>query len=224
MKTLLSSFALLMLALSQAQTVPQVQSGLEIVGLEVKEKVIQRRGFRSRMVQNTPPKLNPDLGRGTDRNEPEIQKIQRDTAQRAVELRALDSNLSSRGDESYPALVYEFQAQMTNTSAKSISSFVWAYRPGLDSLASTDKEFLCDERFRAGETKTIKSISAIPRVWVVSASDAGTEITSPKPSLKALVINHVWFSDGTSWKRADWNPVTSLERVRKSGKGKCVAL
>jgi hypothetical protein len=223
MKTFLS-FALLALALPPTQTVPQVRSGLEIVGFEVKEKVIQRRGFSSRMVQNTPPKLNPTLGRGADINEPEIQKIQRDTAQRMRELRALDNKLSPGGGGSYAAVVYEFHAQMTNTNSKSISSFVWAYRPTLDSLASSDKEFLCDQRFRPGETKTIKSISSIPRVLVVSASDAGTEPKSQKPSMKAVVVNQVWFSDGTNWKRADWNPVTSIERTRKSGKGKCVAL
>lgn len=226
MKTFLA-FALLSLTLPQTPNSLQDRSALKIVTLEVKEKLITHQNW-SPGIPSKPPELKPNLGRGADVNEREFQKIQRDTAQRMAELRQLGnppSRVNGRYATPYVEPGYEFRAEMKNAGSKSITGFLWAYRPSLNSPDLPDKEFLCNINIKPGAAKVVKVLSPIPRTRVVGVANAGIPPGPQKPSLQDMVVNQVRFSDGTTWQRTDWNSIIlSRQGARKVSKGKCMAL
>lgn len=216
-------YTLLSLTFLQTPANLQEHSGLEVVSLEVKE-IFHSHDFRPSMVSSQPPVIKPDLNRGPDRNEPEIQKIERDRNDRARDLASLKN--VKREDPYRPKIipVYLSQAQMKNGTAKSIKRFVWAYRasPGLQ--YAEDQEIVCDVKIRPGDTKLIKVEARYPRQNIVNVSASSANSIPEKPSLKDLVINQVMFADGSTWQRPNWKPPIISKRVKQMGKGKCLAL
>jgi hypothetical protein len=221
------AFALLSLTLPQTPNSLPDRSALKIVDLDVKEKLITHRNWPPG-IPSKPPELKPTLGRGTDRNEPEIQKIQRDTSQRMAELRQLGnppSLVNGRYATPYVEPGYEFRAEMKNVGSKSITGFLWVYRPSPNSPDLPDKEFLCNLSIKPGAAKVVKVLSPIPRTRVVDVANAGIPPGPQQPSLQDMVVNQVRFSDGSIWQRADWNSIIlSRQGARKVSKGKCIAL
>jgi hypothetical protein len=215
--------ALLPLTLPQTSAQRKDRSGLEVLSLEVKEKLITTQDGPS-MVSSQPPVLNPDpaANRGTDRNEPTIVANTRDINQRIKDLRSLENKRGELPSRSKIVGVYESQARMKDNASKSILRFVGAYHL---SDSTPDQEFFCKVRIEPGQTKTVRVMSRIPLGKVVNASAAGITPTPYKPTLEQLIINQVQYADGTTWQRANWNPVVlSRLRAKKVDKGKCLAL
>jgi hypothetical protein len=225
MKPLLS-LALLWLLLPPAQTTSTENSVIEIVSLTVKEKVI-RPVWHPSMINSTPPELKPELGRGADRNEPEIQKIHRDTSQRMSELRGVETKARQGNDSKYvysrPETEYEFRVSIKNSGSRQINGFLWAYRYATDQNPNGEQELLCNVKIEPGVMQRVKVKFSVPWPRVVNATGP-----KQKPTLNDLAINQVTFADGTVWRRANLNPETYSEYPQELSSlpaaGKCIAL
>ena len=222
---MLFAFLLLTLSLPQTQTDIQNRSGLEVLSLDVKEKVTYRDSGAS-MVSNRPPVLNPDpsANRGTDRNEPDIVAITRDTSQRMSDLQSVGNRKGDLPSRSKTVMTYESEAQMKNDTSKSITTFVWAYRASPTLQYTQDQEFLCNVKIGPGDTKLVRVISRYPRQRVVDISASSTNPIPEKPALTDIIVNQVKFADGRTWQRPNWNPVVLSRRGRKPASGQCIAL
>lgn len=201
----------------------QDTSGLKILGLEVKEKHV-RDEWGPAIVSQKPPVITPTLNRGTDRNEPTIAAINRDTSERMRDLHSVSNQRKELPSGGAMVLVYDSRALMKNDSSKAIVSFAWAYQASPSLQYTEDEEFLCDVKIGPGETKRVKVISRYPRQKVVDVSVSGTYSVPEKPTLTDIIINQVQFADGTTWQRPDWNATVLLGRALNLSNGKCRAL
>lgn len=224
MKTLLI-LALLSLIPTQTSGNPQNPSSLEVLSLNVKTQVFSAQSdINSQDLPDSVTRPNPNAGRPTNRIEGENERIERQTNLRIQNMHALES--MKRGPTPpQPSIlkVYESEAEMRNDSAKTITGFVWGYQASPALQYTEDQEFLCAVKVAAGETKRVKVISFYPNQKIVNVSGSGAVSNPVKPTLKDVMINQVQFSDGTDWKRPNWNPlVLSRLGATNVGKGKCV--
>src|SRR6476620_5035635 len=163
MKTLLM-LALLSLPLTQTPA-PQGTLGLEVVSLNVKEKVVNPQVdllAESDLPDNV-TRPNPNAGRPTNRAESESERLERQTNLRIQNMHALEAAQKEGGGERLSKVkLYEAEADIKNGSAKAITRFVWAYRASPALQLTNDQEFLCDTKLAPGETKRVKVISEFP--------------------------------------------------------------
>jgi hypothetical protein len=223
MKTLLI-LALLSLPLTQTPT-PQGPLGLEVVSLNVKEKIVNPQVdllAESELPDNV-TRPNPNIGKPTNRTESESDRLERQTNLRVQNMHAIEAaKKDGAGGRISRVKLYEAQADIKNGSAKAITRFVWAYRASPALQLNNDQEFLCDTKLAPGETKRVKVISEYPNQKVVQVSAAGTPAIPVKPTVKDVIINEIEFADGTRWERPNWNPlILATIGARNVSKGKC---
>jgi hypothetical protein len=226
MKILLT-IALVSLTLSQTPGYPQDRSGLEVLSLQVKEKLKRFDEYHSSMVSQKPPVIKPDpaANRGNDPNQREFQRIEKDTTDRQTDLRSIEN--VKREDPYRPLTVpyYDSVASIRNNNSKSVTRFVWAYRASPALQYTQDEAFLCQVGIKPGETKSIRVWAQKPRQKIVDVSATNANPVPEKPSLQDVIINQVQFADGTTWQRPNWNPaVLTRPGARALGRGKCIAL
>ena len=215
---------LLLLVLAQMPRNAQEQPGLEVLSLRVKTQVLSPPSDR---LSEEPPdsvtRPNPNVNR-PNRNETETERIERQTNQRVQNMHVLE-NMKHEGNSPRPSTlwVYESEAEIRNNSPSAITGFVWAYRASPALQYTEDQEFLCIVKVTAGENKRVKVMSVYPNQKVVNVPASG-EVSNPvKPTLKDVLINEVRFSDGTTWRRPNWDPaVLTRLGATKLGSGKCV--
>jgi hypothetical protein len=227
MMKILLTITLASFAVAQALGIPQDHSGMEVLSLEVKEKLKRFDEDRPSMVSQKPPVIKPDpaANRGYDPNQREFQRIEKDTADRQTDLRSIDN--VKREDPYRPLTVpyYDSAASIRNNNSKSVTRFVWAYKASPALQYTQDEEFLCQVRLKPGEMKSIRVWARKPRQKVVAVSATNANPAAQKPSLQDVIINQVQFADGTIWQRPNWNPlVLTRQGARKLGRGKCIAL
>ena len=224
MKTLLV-LGLFSLTLTQTPGNPQNASGLEVLSLNVKERVVNPDVDGGSEPPSSVTNPNPNVGRPTNRVESETERLERQTNLRVQNMHALE-NLKREGT-TRPSIVrlYESEAEMKNGLTKAITGFVWAYQASPALQYTQDQEFLCDTKLAAGETKRIKVTSLYPNQRVVKVSASGAAAVPVKPAVKDVIINEIRFADGTLWRRSNWNPIIlSTQGATSVPKGKCVGL
>ncbi|HMJ25283.1 MAG TPA: hypothetical protein VK475_05620 [Pyrinomonadaceae bacterium] len=216
--------ALLSLPLTQTPA-PQAQLGLEVVSLNVKEKVVNPQVdlLAESQLPDSVTRPNPNSGRPTNRTESETDRLERQTNLRVQNMHAIEAAKKEAGAERPSSVkLYESEAEIKNGSAKPIARFVWAYRASPELQLTNDQEFLCDTKLAAGETKRVKVISVYPNQKVVKVSAAGAPALPAKPTVKDVIINEIEFADGTKWERPNWNPlILATIGARNVSKGKC---
>jgi hypothetical protein len=226
----LFALALFSLALLQTEVFAQTPSGLEVVQFDYKVKNVEVDRLSTRLVSERPPTIKPDpsANRGRDVNEKEFVTIRNETTQHMNDLRSLSDMRSETPYAPVKRPAWDAKAEIRNNYSKSVTRFVWTYhrpQPSPDLQDALDQEYLCRVSIEPGETKRARVLARIPHSLVVSASSSGVPPAQLKPSLKDMVINRVEFSDGTTWQRANWNPIVlSRQGAQKLGKGKCIAL
>lgn len=223
MKTFLI-VALLSLPLTQTPT-PPTPLGLEVVSLNVKEKVVNPQVdllAESDLPDNV-TRPNPNIGKPTNRAESESDRLERQTNLRVQNMHAIEAaKKEGGGDRPSKVKLYEGEADIKNGSAKAITRFVWAYRASPELQLNNDQEFLCDTRLEPGQIKRVKVISEYPNQKVVKLSPAGAPALPVKPTVKDVIINEIEFADGTKWERPNWNPlILATIGARNVSKGKC---
>ena len=223
MKALLI-IGLSLLALAQMPSNPRDQPGLEVLSLKVKTQVLSPPSNR---VSEEPPdsvtRPNPNVNR-PNRTETETERIERQTNQRIQNMHVLE-NMKHEGNSPRPSTlwVYESEAEIRNSSPSTITGFVWAYRASPALQYTEDQEFLCVVKVMAGENKKVKVISVYPNQKVVKVPGSGIVSNPEKPALKDVLINQIQFSDGTTWRRPNWDPaVLTRLGTTKLGSGKCI--
>jgi hypothetical protein len=120
------------------------------------------------------------------------------------ELAKVESD-AKKGAPSILDKIFLFELQIKNLDEKPVKSFIWEYRLSRESSPpdSSGRRFLCVEKIKAGDSKTLKIISYLPPVNVIDAS-AASEKAGKNPAA-AVIINRVEYADGTVWKRPDWD-------------------
>lgn len=224
MKTLL---ILVLVSLPLTQT-PQTPLGLEVLSLNVKEKVVNPQVdlMAESDLPSSVTRPNPNTGRPNNRNESETERIERQTNLRVQNMHALEAAKKETETGRASALkLYESEAEIKNGSSKPIARFVWAFRASESLQFEHDLEFLCETKLAVGETKRVKVVSLYPNQKVLKVASSGAPAVPVKPALKDIIINHIEFADGTKWDRPNWNPlVLATIGARNVGKGKCGAL
>lgn len=204
---------------------PQNQSGLEILSLNVRTQVLSRQLDTQGDLPDSVTKPNPNMGRPTNRAETENERLERQTNLRVQNMHVLENAKREAAQQPSILKIYESDAEMKNNSAKTITGFVWAYQASPALQYAENQEFLCVVKVRAGENKRVKVISVFPNQKVVKVPGSGVVSSPVKPALKDVVINQVQFSDGTTWRRPNWDPaILTRAGATKVGSGKCIQL
>ncbi len=215
-------FALLTFAIGQSPNTPQDPRGLEMAHLEVKDRVLVIGGTPDGPdLPDSVTRPDPNAGRPTNRVESENARIERQTNQRIQNMHAIENAKleSPRDPKRIP--IYESRAEVKNTSAKTIISFIFAYQASKTLLFTTDQEILCKVSIKPDEIKKIIALSYAPDGKVLDVSSAPNG-KPPKPTLDDVIINRIEFADGTTWQRHNWNPMRMLGPAYKAiAKGKC---
>ena len=223
MKALLI-LVLVSLPLTQTPT-PQSQLGLEVLSLNVKEKVVNPQVdlLAESDLPSSVTRPNPNTGRPTNRNESETDRIERQTNLRVQNMHAIaNAKKEAEAGRVSSVKLYESEAEIKNGSSKPIARFVWAFQASESLQFTNDLEFLCDTKLAVGETKRVKVVSLYPNQKVVKVAASGAPAIPVKPTLKDIIINQIEFADGTKWERPGWNPlVMATIGARNVSKGKC---
>jgi hypothetical protein len=220
---------LTMLTLSlMAAPVPQTQKSLEVLSLNVKDKIInpQVDVLAESELPDSVTRPNPNQGRPMNRAESETERLERQTNLRVQNMHAIEgAKKDAAANRATANRFYESEAEFKNSSGKVITGFVWAYAASPALQYSYDQEFICDLKLAAGETKRVKVLSLYPNQRIVNVSASGAASVPVKPTIKDVFINQIQFADGTKWERPNWNPlVMATVGARTIGKGKCGAL
>lgn len=136
-------------------------------------------------------------GRNTRIREKTIEEQSRD-------LRRIES--AAKRDAAAPSgSIFLYMLKLKNLDEKTIKSFIWEYQPVKESAPqnASSRRFLCVEKIKAGDSKTLRIISHLPPSNVVDASVSSSE--AKKDFAVDVVINRVEYADGTVWKRVDWD-------------------
>jgi hypothetical protein len=124
--------------------------------------------------------------------------------EQSYDLRKMES-AARRTSSAPPGKIFLYELKVKNLDGKTIKSFVWEYQIAKNSASpnASNRRFLCSEKIKAGDSKTLKIISHLPPANVVDASAKGNE--SKKDLAVEIIINRVEYTDGTIWKRAGWD-------------------
>ncbi len=143
------------------------------------------------------------------------------------DLRRIES--AARKTASAPSgNIFLYELKVKNLDEKTIRSFIWEYQPVKESTLqnASSRRFLCVEKIKEGDSKTLRIVSHLPPVNVVDAAVSGDE--SMKDFAVDVVINRVEYADGTVWKRVDWDDsrymLDSTQIDRKLKNNNCAAL
>lgn len=120
------------------------------------------------------------------------------------ELRRVET-AARRSGANPPGAVFLYELKVKNADQRAVKSFVWEYQTPKESASRSDapRSFLCGEKIKAGDSKTLKMTSRLPPVNVIDASASNDK--SKKSFVVEAIINRVEYEDGTIWKRADWD-------------------
>ena len=224
-----SVIALLLLMWALPQTANQSDNpGLQILSLSASQQVIRGDAPHSPVVSQSPPQINPTLGRGTadateTREQAALREKREDSDRRQRELENLPRpQIELRGR---PFVVYSFHATLKNITTDPIKSFVWAYRLPVANAPEVEIQYLCKMTIAPGKTKEAKVISTVPNQRVVNVSSTATAPSAHDPVAQDMIVNQMKFADGHTWQRPGWNPMILTEQVaRKLSSSKCVQL
>ena len=124
--------------------------------------------------------------------------------EQSQDLRRIES-VARKQSAPQPGNIFLYELKVKNLDEKTIKSFIWEYLSVKESAPQkvSGRRFLCVEKIRAGDSKTLRATSHLPPVNVVYASAPGEQ--TKKDFVVNLVINRVEYTDGTVWKRADWD-------------------
>lgn len=215
----------------QEQATSETKPPVEVLGVEVFLHDLTVRGVRAPR-QTSPPSgplsTQDVIGvRGSStarRDEPTIESRSRDLAQ--------VGNGTGTGTGAQPVFIrssggyhYEYRVQIKNVSPKKIKSIRWEYQL-LDSSGTTiiaQRPFLCSMTVKAGDIKLLRAGTPAPPNRVVSADDS-----QEKSQKQRVVINHIVYSDKSTWTREGWTPEkltgNAAARVKELSEGQCTPL
>lgn len=131
------------------------------------------------------------------------------TGEKSVEERSRDLSRAERGamrEASSPSgNIFLYELKIKNLDEKTIKSFIWEYQASKENNPQIlfTRRFLCVEKIKAGNSKMLKIISHLPPVNVLDVSASNDK--SERSYAVDIVINRVEYTDGTIWKRADWD-------------------
>ena len=147
--------------------------------------------------------------------------------EQSQDLRRIES--AAKRDASAPTgKIFLYELKLKNLDEKTIKSFIWEYQPVKESAPQniSSRRFFCVEKIKAGDSKTLRIISHLPPVNIVDASDSNSE--AGKDFAVDVVINRIEYSDGTVWKKADWDDsryrLNSTQNIEKLKSNVCAAL
>lgn len=124
--------------------------------------------------------------------------------EQSQDLRRVESD-ARRAATAPRSNIFLYVLKIKNLDERTIKSFIWEYHPAEESASqnASSRRFLCVEKIKAGDSKTLRIFSHLPPVNVVDASAPNSE--SKKDFAVDVVINRVEYADGTIWKMADWD-------------------
>ena len=130
--------------------------------------------------------------------------IEKTIEERSQDLSRIE-NAARRSALPPPGNIFLYQLKVKNLDEKTIKSFIWEYQPVRESVPQnpSSRRFLCIQKIKTGDSKTLRIISHLPPVNVVEASVSNGE--SKKDFVVDVLINRVEYADGTVWKRVDWD-------------------
>lgn len=135
----------------------------------------------------------------TDRNRENDKTIE----ERSRDLRKVEQIARSEAS-SITGKYFLYELKIKNTDTKIVKSFVWEYRQADEAaLQNSSRQFLCVEKVKAGDSKTLRIFSHLPPVNVVDATDSKSK--SDKNHASEILIHRVEYTDGTFWQSADWD-------------------
>lgn len=120
------------------------------------------------------------------------------------DLAAVEQMLIKTGAPA-PSKFYLYELKVKNSDTKTIKSLLWEYQAGSQSASQNvfTRQFLCTEKIKANDSKTLKTISFLPPVSVVDASDLKDK--DQRKYVMDIIINRVEYTDGTIWQRTGWD-------------------
>ncbi len=101
--------------------------------------------------------------------------------------------------------LFLYELKIKNSGGENIRSFIWEYRDSKETAPpdSPVRRFLCSEKIKAGDTKTLRIFSSLPPSNVVDA--AAVKNKSVTNYALNIVINRIEYADGTVWQKSDWD-------------------
>lgn len=186
------------------QTAAQDSSKIEVVKFEWSMRVPTRQ-----IVETEPPDVafikGPEtlsrqtLGRRESTNQAGDKTIaERSSDLRNVERDAVRSSLPEREK------MFLYELKVKNADTRTIKSFIWEYQIAKETASpdASNRRFLCAEKIKSGDSRTLKFISYLPPSNVVDAIDSKDKSGANPAS--DVSISYVEYTDGTFWQRADW--------------------
>lgn len=153
--------------------------------------------------------------------------IEKTIEERSQDLSRIE-NAARRTALPPPSNIFLYELKVKNLDEKTIKSFIWEYQLVRESVPqnASSRRFLCIQKIKAGDSKTLRIISHLPPVNVVEASVSSGE--SKKDFVVDVLVNRVEYADGTVWKRVDWDDskyvLDSPEIAEKLRFNDCTAL
>jgi hypothetical protein len=145
--------------------------------------------------------LNTNSARRPTRSNPSLEKT---VEQRSRDLTIVERSLAKSG-EPMPSNFYLYELKVKNSDTKTIKSLLWEYQASNKSKSPNVfiRQFICAEKIKSNDSKTLKTISFLPPVGVVDASDLKDK--DQRKYVMDIIINRVEYTDGTIWQRTGWD-------------------
>lgn len=180
--------------------------------------------YEPRKAINEPSLFDDESANLPNRNNRAMEKT---IEEQSRDLRKIE-NAARKSAANPPGNIFLYELKVKNADGKAIKSFIWEYRfaPEIALRNDSRRHFLCVEKIKAGDNKTLRIISRLPPINVVDATAANDN--SKKDFTVDVVINQVEFADGTIWKRTGWDDsryrLDSPKIDEKLKAGDCLAL
>ncbi|HSK74216.1 MAG TPA: hypothetical protein VK892_21130 [Pyrinomonadaceae bacterium] len=145
--------------------------------------------------------LNTNSARRPTRSNPSLEKT---VEQRSRDLAVVERSLTKSGE---PGLsdFYLYELKVKNSDTKTIKSLFWEYQASNKSKSPTVfiRQFICAEKIKPNDSKTLKTISFLPPIGVVDASVLRDK--DQRNYAMDIIINRIEYTDGTVWQRTGWD-------------------
>lgn len=164
-------------------------------------------------LSSRPEQFNRGILGRSDRNDPHREKT---IEEKSRELARVERE-AARSASAKPENIFLYELKVKNTNDRTIRSFVWEYSPEAETPSlqtNSARRFLCVEKIKAGDSKTLKILSYLPPLGVVDAS--ASKDRSGKDRARDVLITRVEYTDGTVWQRSDRDFVTDSARVTEN--------
>lgn len=151
--------------------------------------------------ETTEEEENPSIFKRLNRTNPNEEKS---VEQRSEDLKKAERD-AVRNSSTGSKQLFLYELKIKNLDGKNIRSFIWEYRDSKEIApqnAST-RHFLCAEKIKAGDTKTLRIFSSLPPLNIVDAATVKNK--SVTNYALNIVINRIEYADGTFWQKSEWN-------------------